>query len=76
MPTIKRGALTRIHVNGALLRKKLKASKPISIRNRGKVKRASVVWVDGPSCFVYHPRNPLSSGAVLWIETKAPVLYR
>ena len=75
MPTIKQGTIKRIHINGALLRKHSSASKPISIRNKGKVRRASDVLIHGASRLVYRPRNPLSSGAVLWIETLAEVDY-
>jgi hypothetical protein len=31
------------------------------------------VTIDGPSTVEYWPYNPLSCGAVAWIETKAPV---
>lgn len=75
MTTLKQGTIKRIHINGALLRKKLKASKPISIRAGKKVRRASEALVHGSSRLVYRPRNPLSSGAVLWIETTAEVDY-
>lgn len=76
MATIKQGTCKRIHVNGALLRKKLKAAKPISIRTRGHTLRASLVHINGPSRLVYAPASPLSSGAVLWIETIAEVDYK
>lgn len=72
---IKAGTIKRIHVNGALLRKHLKASKPVSIRHKGKVLRAAEVQMFGSSKLVYKPTAPLSSGAVLWIETKAEVEY-
>lgn len=75
MPTLRQGTIKRIHINGALLRKHLIASKPISIRNKGEVRRASDVIIHGTSRFVYRPRTPLSSGAVLWIETLAEVDY-
>lgn len=75
MPILKKGNIKRIHINGALLRKKLKAAKPISIRARGLVRRAADVVVYGPSRLVYSPDKPLSSGAVLWIETTEEVWY-
>lgn len=75
MATIRKGTIKRIHINGALLRKKLKASKPVSIRTRGKVRRASEVLVAGSSRLIYRPKSPLSSGAILWIETTAEVNY-
>jgi len=75
MPTIKAGTIKRIHINGALLRRKLKASKPISVRAGGKVRRASDVLVRGFSRLVYRPHKPLSSGAILWIETTGDVWY-
>lgn len=76
MPNLRQGTIKRIHINGSLLRKHLKAAKPISIRNRGEVKRAAEVLVHGPSRLVYRPRSPLASGAVLWIETIAEVDYQ
>lgn len=76
MPYIESGPIKRIHINGSLLRKKLKACKPIAIRVRGKVKRASEVVIDGSSMLVYRPKSPLSgTTAVLWIQTKAKVYY-
>lgn len=75
MSTLRQGTIKRIHINGALLRKHSVASKPISIRNKGKVCRASDVLIHGTSRLVYRPRTPLSSGAVLWIETVAEVDY-
>lgn len=75
MPRLKQGTIKRIHINGALLRKRLKASKPISIRTSKKVGRSNHVLIHGPSRLVYEPGRPLSSGAVLWIETTAEVNY-
>lgn len=75
MPTIKHGTIKRIHINGALLRKHRKASKPVTIRNRGRTLRASTIYIDGPSRLLYNPTRPLSNGAVLWIETLGEVDY-
>lgn len=79
MATLKAGTVKRIHINGALLRKHLKAAKPISIRTRKdrrmQVLRAADILVMGPSRLVYEPKKPLSSGAVLWIETTSEVMY-
>lgn len=75
MGILRAGTIKRLHVNGALLRKHLKASKPISIRHKKKVHRASEVLIHGPSRWVYRPKKPLSSGAVMWIETTAEMMY-
>lgn len=78
MQTIRKGLIKRIHINGALLReakKGRKAVKPISIQTSKGAKIAKSVNVDGPSRLVFSPNRRLSSGAVLWIETKAEVSY-
>jgi hypothetical protein len=78
MLTLHEGLIKRIHINGALLReakKGRKAVKPISIQNSKGVKIASMVNIKGPSRLVFSPNKRLSSGAVLWIETKAEVEY-
>lgn len=51
------------------------AVKPISIKTSGGTKIAEYVEINGPSALVFDPVDPLSSGAVLWIETKAEVKY-
>jgi hypothetical protein len=76
--TIRKGLIKRIHINGALLRQSKqgrKAVKPISIQTSKGAKIARSVLVDGPSHLVFSPDKRLSSGAVLWIETKAEVKY-
>lgn len=78
MPLIRKGLIKRIHINGALLRqakKGRKAVKPISIQTSKGAKIARTVAIDGPSRLVFSPNHRLSSGAVLWIETKAEVRY-
>jgi hypothetical protein len=36
--------------------------------------KANSVFINGPSRVVYSPDKPLSCGAKVWIETKAPVV--
>lgn len=78
MLTIKKGLIKRIHINGALLREAKrgrKAIKPISIQTSKGVKIAKRVEIDGRSALVFSTDKRLSSGAVLWIETRAEVKY-
>lgn len=76
MPILKKGTIKRIHVNGALLRSGTKAKKPIALRHKGKVKRASEVVVYGPSRMVYRPTAPLrGTTARVWVETEEEVWY-
>lgn len=78
MKTIKKNLIKRIHINGALLREAKrgrKAVKPISIQTSKGVKIASECAIRGPSTLIFRPNRRLSSGAVLWIETKAEVSY-
>lgn len=72
METIREGLIKRIHIN----RQKIlqKASDPISVQLSRKVVRARSVDINGPSRLVYDPKNPLSSGAKLWIETESEVV--
>lgn len=78
MKTVRPGILKRIHINGALLREAKrgkKAVKPISIQNHDGLRVASKVDIKGPSTLVFSPDKRLSSGAVLWIETRSEVDY-
>lgn len=78
MTILKKGTIKRIHINGALLReakKGRKAVKPISIKTSKGTKIAKDVFIDGKSRLVFSPDKRLKSGAVLWIETKAEVIY-
>lgn len=47
---------------------------PISVKTYNSNTKAFEVEIDGPSKVVYSPDKPLSCGARLWIETKAPVI--
>ena len=73
------GKTKRIHVNGALLRSRANAKKPIAVRCGRKVGRASDVYIYGPSRMVYRDKTqpPLrGTTARVWVETEAPVEYR
>jgi len=41
---------------------------------KGNVYGYEKVEIQGPSELVYRPENPLSCGAVAWIETQSPVI--
>lgn len=78
MKSVRAGIIKRIHINGALLREAQsgrKAVKPINIQNSDGLRIASKVSVKGPSTLVFSPDKSLSSGAVLWIETRSEVDY-
>lgn len=78
MLNIRKGLIKRIHINGALLRqakKGRKAVKPISIQTSKGVRITRTARINGVSKLVFRPNKPLSTGAVLWIETKAEVDY-
>lgn len=69
--------LKRIHVN----QHNIKANRRdggnlpcITVKTSRANSYAHDVQIDGPSRLVYNPEKPLSCGAVLWIETRAPVV--
>lgn len=68
--------IKRIHVNQHVMRKNLKTGRtdpPITVQYKGHSYRGDRACVDGPSELVYRPKKPLSCGARLFIETRAPV---
>lgn len=68
--------ITRIHVNQHIIKANRlndEDEPPLSVKQRGRTKRARRVSILGPSCLVYQPNAPLSCGARVWIETEAPV---
>lgn len=79
MKSVPAPLIKRIHINGALLRQAKtgrKAVKPISIQNSRGLRIAREVRIHGDSKLVFSPNRRLSTGAVLWIETRAKVTYR
>lgn len=68
--------LKRIHVNQHVVRANARLGTidpPISVKTYRENLRADRVVIDGPSEVVYRPERPLSCGARLWVETRAPV---
>lgn len=67
----RRGTIKRLHVDKRMIAQR--APNPLTIQtSRGSFK-ATRVKISGPSEFVYSPDDPLSCGARLWVETRAPV---
>lgn len=76
--TLPAGAVKRIHVNQANLRRRVKgtgADPCYTIKHKGKTYWATEVDIDGPSRLVERIESPLSCGARLWVETSAPVRF-
>ena len=72
-----RGILKRIHVNTHRLRANARIDTPepvITVKTWKSNHYGFRAAVLGPSTVVYRPEKPLSCGAVLWVETRAPVL--
>jgi hypothetical protein len=70
------GLLKRIHVNQHVIRRNMRmheSEPPITIKTSRANLRCFEVEIEGPSRLVYSPERPLSCGARLWIETRAPV---
>jgi hypothetical protein len=68
--------IKRIHVNQHVIKANRTngANDPVltvkTYKKNHKVNRAEIL---GPSVLAYRPNSPLPCGAVLWIETDAPV---
>jgi hypothetical protein len=70
------GALKRIHVNQANLRRRVSGAGTdpcYTIKHKGHTHWATEVEILGPSRLVERIPNPLSCGARLWIETTSAV---
>lgn len=70
--------LSRIHVNQHNIRANKKAGNDdlpvITIKHGNGVNTyCDEVEIEGPSKVVYRPEKPLSCGARVWVETRAPV---
>jgi hypothetical protein len=75
-----RRAKTRIHVNRAVLRENRKTGsrKPVITVKRGRTNRygfEAIIRREGEEVcrVVYRPDQPLSCGAVLWVESELDV---
>jgi hypothetical protein len=68
--------IKRIHVHTANMRaNKDGGNRPtIIVREGRRVLHCHAVEIKGPSRMVYSPGRPLSSGAVIWLETTADVV--
>lgn len=75
---MRRRRLKRIHVNQHAIRANLRAGlgmrvAPIRVKVGSENHAAWSFVVRGPLESVYQPDRPLSCGARLWLETRAPV---
>lgn len=69
--------IKRVHINKHVIASNLKHGEdkpPIRVKTYSQNIAARHVHIQGPSQVVYSPDKPLSCGARLWIETKAPVV--
>jgi hypothetical protein len=69
--------LKRIHVNQHVIRRNTKTGErepPLTVKTSRGNYRAESVRIEGASEVVYSPDRPLSCGARVWIETRAPVV--
>jgi len=68
---------TRIHVDPKVIADNFRygiCDPPIVVYEHGhQVKNAHVVRIDGPSVIVHDNKNPMASGARVWIETDAEI---
>lgn len=68
--------LFRVHVNQHAIKKNRKegTNDPvITVKSYNSNDYAHEVYIDGPCKIVYKPNDPLSCGAHVWIETRAPM---
>jgi hypothetical protein len=74
-----KGTIKRIHVDQHIIKRNRKENRndpPLTIQtSKGPIK-AHEVCVEGPSVLRHTPNKPLSCGAVIYIETKAVVIYK
>jgi hypothetical protein len=69
--------LKRIHVNQHVIRRNTKTGErvpPLTVKTSRGNYRAESVRIEGASEVIYSPDRPLSCGARVWIETRAPVI--
>lgn len=76
-PTALRGGLLkRIHVNGALIRSNKRTGEDLpvfTVKTYNANTTGRRVTIDGPCVLQQDFTHRLASGAVAWIETRAPV---
>jgi hypothetical protein len=71
-----RAKKTILHVNQAVIQRNRKEGRndpPLIVRDYTGSRPAHEVEILGPSKLVNRPHDPLSCGARVWIETRAPV---
>lgn len=71
------GTIKRIHVNQHVIRSNTKsgAEEPvISVIEKGRTYRGTIIDITGNSRIIYSPAKPLSCGARVWIETTGMVV--
>ena len=71
--------IKRIHVNQHVIRRNRKTGElrpPLTVKtSRGNIVGHRVA-IEGASEIVYMPDKPLSCGARVWVQTRAPVVVR
>lgn len=70
------GTIKRIHVNQHVIRRNKttgERNNVITVQWRNRSYPAQQVAIQGESEAVYSPDKPLSCGAHVWVETRAPV---
>lgn len=73
---MKEGTIKRIHVNQHVIRSNAREGHnepPLRVKTSKANLAGREVIIDGRAKVVYNPEKPLSCGARVWIETRAPV---
>jgi hypothetical protein len=70
---------SRIHINQHIIKRNQKTTPdkrepPVTVKTYKDNRKAFEVEVLGASKIIYRPDKPLSCGATVWVETKAPVI--
>lgn len=71
--------LKRIHVNQYVIRGNRRDhanEPPLRIKTSRANLSAHDIEIRGPSRLIYSPEKPLSCGARVWLETKAPLVVK
>jgi len=74
--TIREGLIKRIHIDQHRIKANLRDGTDlpvVTVQARGGPYKGHEVSIDGPSQVIYRGDDPLSCGARVWIESKAPV---
>jgi hypothetical protein len=68
--------IKRIHVNQHVIRRNRREDEhepPLRVKMSDRNIPGSEIEIEGPARIVYSPERPLSCGARVWIETRAPL---